>query len=151
MYILVNFAVIGAIIQFLYALCLMILPESFRLYIAKGDITGIWFNFMIKYCYFNTKSKIKLCCFPVKLKKTVYPFVLLAFLIVWNFTIHLDAIIGIVLAFIQCKFLKAEMIPVKSDLCCFFLSGFGNWVRAGSNVSTPFYGLQEAVVSPRGS
>ena len=84
----------------IYSIIIWVLPESIRAWIALGDVTGIWFNFIVKYCYFNPKTKIKFCCFPIKLNKLVYPFALLGFLSLWNFNIKLDAIIGIFLAFI---------------------------------------------------
>jgi hypothetical protein len=76
------------------------MPENIRSWIGLGDATGVWFNFIFKYCYFNPRTKIKLCCFPIKLSKLVYPWALLAFIMLWNFNIKLDAIIGIFIAFI---------------------------------------------------
>lgn len=100
LYVLINFVVLGAAIQLLFAIFCWVLPEGIRKYVAVGDVSGIWFNLMFKYCFFNAKTKIKFCCFPFKLSKIAYPFAFLAFLTLWNFSLKLDALIGIALAFI---------------------------------------------------
>jgi hypothetical protein len=44
----------------------------------------------------------------------VFPFVLLAILMLVNFHIKLDAIIGIALAFLECKIFDGNMIKWKN-------------------------------------
>lgn len=142
LYVLVNFVGLGAIVQLVFAFVMWVLPDGLRPYVANGDISGIWFNFMFKYCFFNTNTKIKFCCFPVKLSKLAYPFAFLGFLALWNFNIKLDALIGILIAFIECKFFNAKIIPLSSDLFCGFMTRFKSWIPAGATIENPFYGLE---------
>lgn len=66
-------------------------------------VAGIWFNMLTKYCWHNSQRKIKFCCFGCKIPKTVYPFVLLAVLMLLNWSLHLDMWVGLLLAIIEVK------------------------------------------------
>lgn len=93
----------------------------------------MWFYFIFKYCYFNGKTKIKLCCFDFRISKIVYVFVLFAVWTLFSFGILVDAIVGIGLGYLECRFFKGSFMSCNSDLCLGFLSKFDCWVSAGSN------------------
>ena len=69
-----------------------------------NGVYGIWFNMLFKYCYFNAERDIKFCCFGWKIKKTVYPLVLLALCIIFSFSIPVDMIVGLLYGFVEVKF-----------------------------------------------
>jgi hypothetical protein len=70
----------GIIIQILYVIIIWLLPNGLLVYVSFGNFYGIWFNLIFKYCYFNHKYQIKLCCFPFKINTKIYPFIFLLFL-----------------------------------------------------------------------
>lgn len=90
----------GVGIQGVYAVVLGLMPEGVRVWVGVGDVAGVWFYVITRYCWENSNNKIKLMCFPVKISKLAYPpiFLLVLMLLAWQ--IKLDAIIGIILALI---------------------------------------------------
>lgn len=95
-----SFLLWGTAIQILYTLVLGVLPEGFRGYVGVGDVHGIWFYFITRYCYCNNQNKIKFMCFPFRISKAVYPpaFLLILMLLAWQ--VKLDAAIAIILALV---------------------------------------------------
>lgn len=69
-----------------------------------NGVYGIWFNMLFKYCYFNSEREIKFCCFNWKIKKVVYPFVLLAVCIILTFSIQIDMVVGLLYGLLEVKF-----------------------------------------------
>jgi hypothetical protein len=84
-----------------------------------NGVYGIWFNMLFKYCYYNAEREIKFCCFNWKMKKTVYPFVLLGICVVLSFSIPVDMIVGLLYGFLE----------VKCERIFCFLSGKGMYSK----------------------
>ena len=79
-------------------------------------VTGIWFNMMFKFCYYNRNAKIKFCCFPWKINRLFYPYVFFLMLTILFLRVRLEMVIGLMLGMIECFLLQKNLI------CCF--SGF---------------------------
>jgi hypothetical protein len=58
---------------------------------------------LTKYCYFNPEGDIKFCCFSWKIKKILYPFILMLVFTVLRFNIPIDLIVGIAYGLLQAK------------------------------------------------
>lgn len=72
-----------------------------------NGVAGIWFNMLTKYCFFNPEREIKFCCFGWKVRKTIYPFVLLAIFTLITFSIPVPMIVGLLYGVLE---VKAERI-----------------------------------------
>lgn len=97
----IKFLVNGAIITLItLGVQLLISFEKPQL----NGVYGIWFNMLFKYCYFNAERDIKFCCFNWKIKKTIYPLVLMVICILLSFTIPIDMVVGLIYGFLEVKF-----------------------------------------------
>ena len=130
LWILLNYFFLGALIQTLSAALSFVIPFKF----GAGSACGIWFNFMFKYCYFNQANKIKFCCFKWMVPKIVYPFLMFLVITVLDFfqQIKIDILIGILLAFIECRFFAGNLFRCANNCGCFRLEQFGSWVEASA-------------------
>ena len=132
-----NYFLMGAIIQFLTAtICYWILPQSWGGWIMPGDSCGIWFNLVFKYCFFNSENPIKMCCCRLMIKKIHYPFILLAIIQlmdIFDFKFRIDALIGLGIAYLQCRFFKANPLSCCGicDKCCSKcpMTSFDCWIN----------------------
>jgi hypothetical protein len=76
------------------------MPNGLVGMIGLGNFCGIWFNLIFKYCYFNNRNKIKLCCFPWKIQTNLYPLIFGLFIMLLTFEIKIDVFIGMGLGLI---------------------------------------------------
>lgn len=75
----------------------------------------IWINMLYKYSYYNSEEKFTLFFLPITMKIIYYPFVMTAFVFVQNLEIRYDALFGLVLAIIECRFFNGGMILFVKD------------------------------------
>lgn len=110
--IMIKFILNNAIIISITVLLGMLIGYSEKNVPVYG-LKGIWFNMLTKYCYFNNQGNIKFCCFPWKIKKIVYPFVLLIVITTLQWKISLEMIVGLLMAFLEIK-LEVLFSPCSS-------------------------------------
>jgi hypothetical protein len=75
---------------------------------------GVWFSMVCEYCYYNQTGDIKFCCFAWKIKKIVYPFVLMGILWLLRFSLPIDLIVGLLFAIVQVKL--CPLLPSKRKI-----------------------------------
>lgn len=84
----------------------------------------MWMVMIVRICYADPESDIKLCCLPYNLKKKFYPFLILLLITVLNFAIPYDFIIAAILAFIECRFFSSSFIKLNRTTYQTFESSF---------------------------
>lgn len=117
-----KFIVNSAIIVLITLLIQYLL--SYETYPSNG-VEGIWFNMLFKYCYFNSETEMKFCCFNWKFKKTLYPYLLLAICAFLKFSIPVEMIVGLMMA----------LLEIKMENYCGILFGKGVFNKISSFVN----------------
>jgi hypothetical protein len=83
----------------------------------------------------------------------IYPFIFLAFIMIWTFSLKVDAIIGMALGFVECCLCNGLILKFQSDGFLTFMGRFRCWEPSteASSMGNPFAGLEDQVEAIRSS
>ena len=93
---------------------------------------GIWFCMLFKYCYYNYDGEIKFCCFAWKFKRGIYPYILLAVVMVLLFRLPLEMLVGLAYGGLQVLVEKKTVFPgacLTKVAGLFKVNSIDCWVR----------------------
>lgn len=76
--------------------------------------TMIWLNLLYKLCHYNSENTIKICFIDKRIALKYYAYIMLGLVCFMSLSLRVDAILGIMIGVIECKWLEGGFVKVKA-------------------------------------